>query len=64
MCSVAFLDDYSRCVVNLGLYLGKLVDLFNEHDLDSVSTLDARYADTLGSAPWVGKNTIAHIGKP
>jgi len=51
-------------VVVTGARLAKLVDLVNEHDLDSVSALDARYAGTLGSNPWVAKIAIAHIGKP
>jgi hypothetical protein len=48
-----------RLVIGFGLEVH-----FNEHDLDSLSALDARYAGTLGSNPWVGKITVAHIGKP
>jgi hypothetical protein len=50
-------------VVIVGARLGKLVELLGSHDLASVSVLDARYAGTLGREPWVGKISIAQIGK-
>jgi hypothetical protein len=50
-------------VVLVGARLGKLVDLVNEHDLDWVAALDARYSPLAGKAPWIASITIARIDK-
>jgi hypothetical protein len=50
-------------VVIVGARLGKLVELLNEHDLGSVSVVDARYAATLGKQPWVASIVIARLDK-
>jgi len=50
-------------VVIVGARLGKLVDLLNEHDLGSVSVVDARYAGMLVRSPWVASITIARLDK-
>jgi hypothetical protein len=40
-----------------------LVELINEHDLGSVSVVDARYAGTPGKQPWVASIAIACLDK-
>jgi len=50
-------------VVMVGARLGKLVELINEHDLGSVSAVDARYANLLVRAPWVASIAIARLDK-
>jgi len=50
-------------VVLVGARLGKLVELINEHDLGSVSAVDARYANLLVRAPWVASIAIARLDK-
>jgi len=50
-------------VVLVGARLGKLVELVNEHDLNSVSVVDARYAGMLTKSPWVASIAIARLDK-
>lgn len=50
-------------VVLVGARLGKLVELLQEHDLDSVSVVDARYANLLAKSPWVASIAIARLDK-
>lgn len=50
-------------VVILGVRLGKLVGLLNEHLLGSVSILDVRYAATLDKKPWVASISITRLDK-
>lgn len=50
-------------VVLVGARLGKLVELINEHDLGSVSVVDARHAGLLARAPWVASIAIAPLDK-
>ena len=50
-------------VVIVGARLGKLVELVNEHALDSVSVVDARYASLLAKSPWVASIAIARLDK-
>ena len=47
----------------VGARLGKLVELINEHDLGSISAVDARYANLLVRAPWVASIAIARLDK-
>ena len=50
-------------VVLVGARLAKLVELINEHDLASVSVVDARHAGLLARAPWVASIAIARLDK-
>jgi hypothetical protein len=50
-------------VVLVGARLGKLVDLVNEHDLDWVAVLDARYSNLVAKSPWIASITIARLDK-
>lgn len=50
-------------VVLVGARLGKLVELVNEHDLEWVSALDARYSGLVAKTPWIASITIARLDK-
>jgi hypothetical protein len=50
-------------VVITGARLSELAERLREHELLSVNTLDARYAETLGDKPWVGSIAITKPGK-